>query len=110
MNTSPDLYRDGQMHPTPRFSEEFSSCNIADIDWYMRMPVDPCPVNPTAEMLCELLCGRCLSRTNLPYHRLLASTLRWVGMYARIRVIPCLSAMFKLQQASLERECDIVPP
>ena len=38
-----------------------------------------------------------------------ASTLRWVGIYAGIRVIPCLLVRLSIWQASLERKGDTVP-
>ena len=67
-----------------------------DSDWYVMMATNQPLVDPKVEMLPEL-CEEeeCHSATNLPHHTLLASTLRWVGMNAGIRVIPCFSTRYK---------------
>ena len=33
---------------------DVARCNDPDIDWYMRVPIDPHPVDPKVEMLPEL--------------------------------------------------------
>ena len=44
------------MHSTPRLSDVmgFPRCDIADIDWYVRLPRDPHLVDPKVEMQSEL--------------------------------------------------------
>ena len=83
--------------------------NNYDMDWYIRMPTDKPPVDPKVEKqpeLCEEE-GTTL-KPPLPVRDSQLSTLRWVGMYAGIRVIPFLLATFKMWQASLE-ERDVPP-
>ena len=50
----PDVSKAGGKHSTSRLPEvmDVPRCNNADIDWYMRMPTDPPPID--ANMKCFL--------------------------------------------------------
>ena len=53
---SHDTLRNGLKHSHPWFPEviDLSWCNNADIDWYVRMPTIPTPVNPNVKTPLEL--------------------------------------------------------
>ena len=111
-NNLPDTFKDGWRHSTPWSPEvvEFPRCNNAGIEWYGRIPTDPPMVDPKGEKLL----GQCeeedsTQKQPIPGH-IIGSTLGWIGMYAGIRVIPCLSVRLNIQEASLERKGDTVLP
>ena len=58
----------------------------------MRKPTDPPLVDTKDEMQPELQEEASATKEPTDPERLSASTFRWVGMHAGIRVIPCLSA------------------
>ena len=81
---------------------DFPRCDNVGIDCYMRMPTDPPLVDLKAEMLPEICEEE--GATLEPYFPLIVSFhMRCVDIYAGITVIPCMSASFKMLQASLER-------
>ena len=50
IHNPPETSMDGWMHSTAKLLEVTvtAECNKADIDWYVRKPTDPSPVDPEA--------------------------------------------------------------
>ena len=51
----PDMSKDGWKHACPKLPElvDSSRCNNADINWYVRMPINPSLVDTKVEMPLE---------------------------------------------------------
>ena len=87
----------------PLVGADFPTCKNADIEWYVRTPTNPPPVDPNAEMLLQLY------NNENTHNRKSASTLNWIGMYAGIGVKPCLSARFNVWHTGQKRKGETVP-
>ena len=84
---------------------DFPRCDNADTYYYVRMPKDPPPVDSKVGMQSKLCEEE--GATLEPIFPIIGSHLSlWNGyvyMYVRLGVTPHLLAIFKMQQASLER-------